>query len=197
MFNKIKEVAKSSDTVIEINRIIKENKEEINSIKNDISVLNNSIQEIKNTVKSQTDEIKELHKIFINSFKEELEKVEDFNKQFDGLIEDFRIQKQKMQEAVYERVSSGIDNEIERLKLDVSRYNELKKEIEGVSSLIGNLNDEAKKFKEISSKISKQDFELVKFTKNIENIEKEKSDLLRKIDSLQRLISAERRRRHS
>ncbi|MEA3430514.1 MAG: hypothetical protein U9R08_04540 [Nanoarchaeota archaeon] len=195
MFKKLKEVAKSSETVSEINSIIKNNKEEVAALRTDINSLKNHIQEIKIGVATQTTEIKELHSLFLKSFKEELEKVKDFNKQFDGLVEDFRIQKQKMQEAVYERTSAGINKEIDRLKADVNRYNELKKDMDSISTVIINLRDEAKRFKEISEKIKKQDFELIKFTKHVKDIEKEKSNLNNKIDSLQRLISAERRRR--
>ncbi|MBW3003066.1 hypothetical protein KY328_00815 [Candidatus Woesearchaeota archaeon] len=195
MFKKLKEVAKSSDTVSEINATVKENKEQVNSLKEDIAFLRNQISDIKTTVDTQIGEIKELHSLFIQNFKEELEKVESFNKQFDGLIEDFRIQKQKMQETVYERATSDLNKEIDRLKTDVSRYNELKKEIDGVSSLILDMKNEASKFKEVSSKIKDQDFELVKFSNKVAQIEKEKQELMSKIDTLQRLISRERRQR--
>lgn len=194
MFKKLKEVAKSSGTVSEINSLIKENKDATVGLKNDIELLKHSIEDIKIIVNSQTGEIKDLHNIFIENFKNELETIESFNKQFKGLVDDFRIQKQKMQEAVYEKATSDLNKEIERLRLDVSRYNELKKEIDGVSATIMDMKNEVSKFKEISSKINTQDFELIKFTNKVAQIEREKQQLMDKIDSLQRVISKERRR---
>ena len=196
MFEKIKEVAKSSDAVTEINLTIKENKEELSNIKQQIMELNHNICGIKEAFASQINEVKEMHNLFLKTFKQDLEKVEDFNKQFEGLVEDFRTQRHKMQELAYEKTSAGIQKEIDRLNIDVSRYNELKGEIDGISPLIMNLKDEVSKFKEISQKLKSQDFELLKFTDKVAHIENEKAELSRKIDSLQRLISKERRRRN-
>ena len=83
--------------------------------------------------------------------------------------------------------------EIDRLKLDVSRYNELKDNIKSISSEMKNVEEHMKKFQEISNSIKKQDFELVRFTEKVAQIEKEKNDLYQKIDTLQRLISRQRR----
>jgi len=193
MFEKIKEVANSSGTVKEINDILKENKETLVELNKDILELKTSIVELKQDVNSQINEIRETHSLFLNTFKEELEKAEEFNKKFIDLAEEFRTHRHKMQESMFEKTSSEVEKEIERLKLDVNRYNELKKEIDGVSPLIMDLKGEVNKFKEISSKIKNQDFELIRFSDKVAQLEKEKSGLNEKIDTLQRLISRERR----
>ena len=54
--------------------------------------------------------------------------------------------------------------------------------------------EEINKFIEISRSIKEEDFELTKFARHLMDMDREKLELMRKIDTLERLVSKIRRR---
>ena len=92
-----------------------------------------------------------------------------------------------------EEISNEMTTHFERLKTDASQYNELKKDVLNISNTTQKLTDEINKFLTISQEIKKGDFELSKFANNLLVMDKEKLDLMRKIDTLERLVSKIRR----
>jgi len=58
---------------------------------------------------------------------------------------------------------------------------------------IKNISTEINKFSDISKNIKKEDYELTKFANQLLDLDKEKLELMRKIDTLERLIAKQRR----
>ena len=81
----------------------------------------------------------------------------------------------------------------ESLKKDTDDYSELKGKVADILSKINLSSEEISKFMEISKTIKKEDFELTKFARHLIEMDREKLDLMRKIDSLERLVSKMRR----
>ena len=82
----------------------------------------------------------------------------------------------------------------EALKKDAEDYNELRKKVAEILSRLNLTSEEINKFIEIGKSIKKEDFELTKFARNLMEMDREKLELMRKIDTLERLVSKIRRR---
>jgi len=62
-----------------------------------------------------------------------------------------------------------------------------------IGNKVNNLSSEIEKFTDISKNIRKEDFELTKFARQVLETDREKLELMRRIDTLERLISKTRR----
>ena len=82
----------------------------------------------------------------------------------------------------------------ESLKKDTEDYNELRKKAAEMLSKVNMTSEEIAKFLEISKSIKQEDFELTKFARHLIEMDREKLELMRKIDTLERLVSKIRRR---
>jgi hypothetical protein len=82
----------------------------------------------------------------------------------------------------------------EALKKDTEDYNELRKKAAEILSKLNLTTEEINKFIEISKSIKKEDFELTKFARHLLEMDREKLELMRKIDTLERLVSKIRKR---
>ena len=58
-------------------------------------------------------------------------------------------------------------------------------------------SEEIGKFVEISKNIRKEDFELTKFARHLLEMDREKLELMRKIDTMERLVSKIRRKEYA
>ena len=81
----------------------------------------------------------------------------------------------------------------ESLKKDAEDYSELRKRVAEILSRLNMTSGEINKFLEISRSIRKEDFELTKFARHLLETDREKLELMRKIDTLERLVSKIRR----
>jgi chromosome segregation ATPase len=188
MMQKIKELMKIKELIDEINGKINSNNEIINNLKSEINLLSNNLNEIKNAQKE-----------FLTGFKENLNVVKDLRKDFEEEIHEFRLLKGQIQNKILENFEKELQKElrfqIENLKKDYTDYEELKKKMDNVVNKMDNLGGEIDKFVNISNKIKERDFEMEKFAKQLLEMDKEKLNLMRKIDTLERLIA--RMRRHN
>ena len=82
----------------------------------------------------------------------------------------------------------------ESLKKDAEEYNELRNKVAEILSRLNLTTNEISKFIEISRSIKKEDFELTRFARQLLEMDREKLELMRKIDTLERLVSKIRRR---
>ncbi|MBW3015229.1 hypothetical protein KY330_02305 [Candidatus Woesearchaeota archaeon] len=195
MFKKVKNIMNSSELIKDIDDRLENTRKESIELRKEVTNLSSEVLKTKATLNKHLEEIKKQHELFMGYLRTNAQKIEEFQGTIQGQITDFKLQKKKIQELVYEKASKEINQELERLRLDVGRYNELKEDINNTSVVLNELKDEVSRFKEIAKKVSNQDFELVKFTNKVASIENEKMQLIRKIDTLQKLISRERRTR--
>ena len=191
MIGKIKDLMKTKETVDKIVEGIKRN--------------DKALKEFRNEINSAKSELKQMKKEFANfgknssEFLGEIKKtLAEINKSKDDLnkeVNDFRLVKSRMQEKIFTDVNSKLKEYMEDLKTDYSNYKKIQPEFSNLKSMLDSLSIEVNKFLTISKNIKEKDFEMEKTASELMKLDKEKLELTRKIDTLQRVISAERRRR--
>ena len=187
MIGRIQDLMKMKDEIDAINKNLKENSREVYDLKL-------GIEELKKTL----GDMGSIRKDFIKDFSEELKSIKYLKEDFGKEVYEFRLLKAKMQNRILERFEEELKKELginnARLQKDLEEYEQSRKKIAQMALAISSAGDEIKKFIEISSNIKKEDFELDRFARQLSNASKEKLDLMRKIDSLERLVSKMRRR---
>jgi chromosome segregation ATPase len=183
-------------------------KEQIDVIKNNLNYATNSVGELKNEITSlkqhvddNASNINSKNDEFLKNFNENLDLIKGVRKDFEKELFDFKLLRAQMQKKIIEKFEEELDKELriqmEKLRKDNESYNEIKGEISEVNGKIGVLGQEISKFISISSNIKKEDFELTKFAHNLLELDKEKLELMRKIDTLERLVSKIRRQEYA
>ncbi|MFT4297778.1 MAG: hypothetical protein ACMXX5_01150 [Candidatus Woesearchaeota archaeon] len=190
MIDKIKQILKSANEIEECKNELKSAKKEMQNCIKCMNDIEKSYSECNQT------QLKDNEKV-INSKKEAVDEIKNVAKEFQKELNDFKIIKTKLKTEIIEKVSLDIRKELDvyimNIKQKIESLNQAAKEIEKISKDTGLITDEVKKIKEISAGIKKQDFELTKYANELRKNDSEKLNLMRKIDSLERLISKMRR----
>ena len=186
MIQKIKDLMKIKELIDEINGKVNSHSETVGSLKNEIVEL-----------KTQLGEIKDYQKEFLANFKENVDLIKRVREDFEKEMYRFKGLKEKTQKNIMDKFEEELQKELklqmESLKKDYGDYEEVKKGLNGVAVKLGSLNEEIAKFTNISSSIKEKDFEMEKFAKQLLDRDKEKLNLMKKIDTMERLISRMRR----
>lgn len=186
MLQKIKDLMQTKELIDEINKKVAEHSLQIAPLKEELMSLNKSLSEIKG---NQTE--------FLTNFKDNLNIIDESKESLKKEVYDFRLLKAQMQKNVMEKFEEELGKELklnsERLKGDIDEYAKLKGQMASVVSQIKLLSSEIVKFTEVSKNIKKEDFELSKFANQLLQADKDKLELMRKIDTLERLIAQMRR----
>ena len=176
-------------------------KEGIDLINKNIEENRNITSELKNeleSLKKELIEIKLNQHEFLKNFKENLFVIKNLREDFGKEIYEFRLLKGQMQRKILEKFEEELQKDLEinkeYLKKDAENYNEIRKKVAEILSRINLTSEAINKFVEISKNIKKEDFELTKFARQITDMDREKLELMRKIDTLERLVSKIRRR---
>lgn len=176
-------------------------KEEIDNIKNSVDGNKKSFDSFREKFlgfESELIKTKEIQKEFLNNLKENLNVIKDVKEELRNEVYQFKLLKSQLQNKLIEKFEGELRNELkvnlDNLKNDLNSYNDTKKSISTILDKTENLSGEIGKFIEISRNIKKEDFELKKFADELKKADKEKLDLMRRIDTLERLISKMRRR---
>ena len=178
--------------------------EHIEVIKNNLNYANNSVTELKNEIGSLKDkitgnmrEVNEKNTEFFKNFQENVDIIKNTRNEFEKELFDFKLLKAQMQKKVIDKFEEELDKElkiqVDNLKIDAEKYNELKEGITQITKQVSPLGEEISKFLSISRNIKKEDFEMTKFARQVLEMDREKLELMRKIDTLERLISKLRR----
>ena len=143
-------------------------------------------------------ELNSSQKDFLKNFKDNLTIIKNLRGDFGKEIYDFKLLKAQLQRKILEKFEEELQKDLEvnreNLKKDVEDYNELRKKVAEILSRLNMTSEEINKFLEISKNIKREDFELTKFARNLMEMDREKLELMRKIDTLERLVSKIRRR---
>ena len=178
---------KNSDKIIEelisMHSTLKEQNEKFDEIKKEFEKF-----------KSEIRELKEMQQGSLKDFKANLNEIIESKQKLQQELTDFKVMKGHFQDRVIDTLSSQINENTEKLKIDVKNYNDLKKEIAEITQEIQKTRADLVKFKEVSEKISKMDFDLSHYAKNLERDSQEKSRLINEINFLKGIIAKERRR---
>ena len=187
MLQKIRDVLKTKEDIDLINRNLEENNKIISGLKVELESLRKELSETKKT----QDE-------FLKSFKENLFVIKNLREDFGKELYEFKLLKGQLQKKILEKFEEELQKDLEinrnALKKDAEDYNELRKKAAEILSRLNLTGEEISKFIDISKSIKKEDFELTKFARQLIEMDREKLELMRKIDTLERLVSKIRRR---
>ena len=187
MLQKIKDLMRTKEEIDAISRNIAENSRIVSELKDELNSLKKELAETK---KSQDE--------FLKSFKENLFVIKNLREDFGKEIYEFKLLKSQLQKKILEKFEEELQKDLEvnrdSLKKDADDYNELRKKVAEILSGLNLTGGEISKFIEISKSIKKEDFELTKFARQLVDMDREKLELMRKIDTLERLVSRIRRR---
>ena len=186
MIQKIKDLMKIKELIDEVNGKVNSHSEAVGSLKNEMVELN-----------SQLGEVKDHQKEFLTNFKEDVDVIKRVREDFEKEMYRFKGLKEKTQKNIMDKFEEELQKELklqmESLKKDYGDYEEVKKGLSDVAVKLGSLNEEMTKFTNISSSIKEKDFVMEKFAKQLVDRDNEKLNLMKKVDTMERLISRMRR----
>ena len=187
MLQKIKDLMKIKEEIDRINRNIEENSRVTSDLKLELESLRKGLNENK---KLQDD--------FLKNFKDNLTVIKNLREDFGKELVEFKLLKGQLQRKILDKFEEELQKDLqvnrEALKKDSEDYSELRKKVAEILSRLNLTSEEINKFTEISKSIRKEDFELTKFARHLLDMDREKLELMRKIDTLERLVSKIRRR---
>ena len=187
MIQKFRDLMKTKEDLDLINKNVEENNKIISELKTELITLKNELNETKST---QQD--------FLKNFKENLTVIKNLREDFGKELYEFKLLKGQLQRKILEKFEEELQKDLEvnreSLKRDANEYNELRNKVSEILSRLNLTSDEITKFIDISKNIKKEDFEMTKFARQVVDMDREKLELMRKIDTLERLVSKIRRR---
>lgn len=196
MLTKLKHLVHPTEDFERVNNQMTKMQEDFTILKIAITDLSKDLVEMQKNFRDSLNEIKLVNEMHIERLKTETENIGQIRKELQQEIEDFKLQKTRMLQKLLENTDHEVRDGLNRLKTDVNKYNDLKRELDLVNANITKAVQEINKFNQISQKIKAEDFELTKFARQIFQADQEKLRLMNEIDSLKHLISRERRLQH-
>ena len=143
-------------------------------------------------------ETKKTQDEFLKNFKDNLSVIKNLREDFGKELYEFKLLKGQLQRKILDKFEEELQKDLEvnreSLKNDAEEYNELRKKVTEILSRLNLTSEEINKFVEISKSIKKEDFELTRFARHLIEMDREKLELMRKVDTLERLVSKIRRR---
>lgn len=187
MITKIKELLDVRGNLDELNKNVNDGNKTISELKAELTSLKNDLNETKNSQKE-----------FLKNFKEDLAVIHNLREDFGKELYEFKLLKGQLQRKILDKFEEELQKDLEvnreALKKDTNDYNELRSKVAAILSRLNLTSEEITKFIEISKNIKKEDFELTKFARQLLDMDREKLELMRKIDTMERLVSKIRRR---
>ena len=186
MIQKIKSLFEIEEKITEINSKINDNNIKINELKSNIEDFKNKFSEVK----TAQDEL-------LKNLKDNVDLIKNTRSDFEKELYEFNLIKSQTQRKILEKFEEELQKDLqlnrEKLSSDVNYYLEMRKKLDGVITNVALTKDEITKLLDISRSIKKEDFELTKFARHLIEMDRDKLELMRKIDSLERLVSKMRR----
>ena len=190
MLQKIKNLMQIREEIDKINEKLSNTTEAANSLKNDINAL-------KEQLNSYISKINEKNSEFFRNFDENINIIKNARDSFQKELFDFKLLKSQTQRKILGKFEEELQKELQlklgNLNKDAEEYNELKGQIANISLKVNNLSEEISKFLSISKNIKERDFEMTHFARQLIDMDREKLELMRKIDTLERLVGRMRR----
>ncbi|MBI2541485.1 hypothetical protein HYV80_02140 [Candidatus Woesearchaeota archaeon] len=176
-------------------------KEDLDAINGNVEENNKIISDLKLELESLKKELSENKKVqdeFLKSFRENLSVIKNLREDFGKELVEFKLLKSQLQRKILDKFEEELQKDLEVnreiLKKDAEDYGMLRNKVSGILSRLDLTGEEINKFIEISRNIKKEDFELTRFARQLIDMDREKLELMRKIDTLERMVSKIRRR---
>jgi len=187
MIQKFRDLMKTKEDLDLINKNIEENNKIISELKAELTSLKNEVSETKS-----------IQQDFLRTFKDNLTVIKNLREDFGKELYEFKLLKGQLQRKILDKFEEELQKDLEvnreSLKKDANDYSELRSKVSDILSRLNLSSEEIDKFISISKNIKKEDFEMTKFARQVVDMDREKLELMRKIDSLERLVSKIRRR---
>ncbi len=196
MLTKLKHLVHPTEDFERVNNQMTKMQEDFTILKTAIGDLSKDLVEMQKNFRDSLNEIRMVNEMHIERLKAETKNIGQLREELHQEVEDFKLQKTRIRQKLLENTDHEVRDGLDRLKTDVNKYNDLKRELDLVNANIAKAVQEINKFNQISQKIKAEDFELTKFSKQIFQADQEKLRLMNEIDSLKHLISRERRSQH-
>ena len=182
MIQKIKSLFEIEEKISEINSKINDSSAKIDELSNNFDNFKNKFSEVKNA----QDEL-------LKNLKDNIDIIKSLRGDFEKELYEFNLIKSQMQKKILDKFEQELQKDLEMsreaLKKDVADYDAQRRNMGDVALRLKSANDGIMKFIEISKSVRKEDFELTKFARHLIEADREKLELMRKIDTLERLVS--------
>ncbi|MBS3132388.1 hypothetical protein J4212_08200 [Candidatus Woesearchaeota archaeon] len=190
MLQKIRDLMQVQEEISKIN-------EKLGTTVNSVNSLSAQVASLAETIQSKASELSQKNIEFYKNFNENINSMKKIRDSLEEELFEFKLFKtqtqQKMMQKFEEELGKELKINLESLKADAEKYNELKGQINSISFKVNDLSDEIGKFLNISRHIKEKDFEMNRFARDLLAMDKEKLELMRKVDTLQRLVGRMRR----
>ncbi len=150
-----------------------------------------SLKEVKDNLLS----LRDFKQDYVKKFSEDLKGVKVLEKEFQKALRSFHQNHKQLYDSVYKRLHNEVSEKTYPLKEAVEKLTGLDPEARKIKDMLSTTKDEMAKLNEISSRIKKEDFELKHYAKELLKMDSEKLKLMKKIESLKKIIAYERRNR--
>ena len=186
MFGKNKQLEEMNEKLGQMNSVLKANEEVVDKLRIKIEEFD-----------KQFNLSREYYKYGIQEFSGHLEKIKAARESFESELKDVKNLKRAIEVNLLNEIKSSLNEKfseaLHRLNTYIGNYQELDAKSAAIKQQLSSLESEIKKFQNISSSIKEKDFALENFAKQLLSLDQEKLALMRKIDTLERLISQQRR----
>tara|TARA_Y100000310_G_C20701273_1_gene830114 strand:+ start:1052 stop:1615 length:564 start_codon:yes stop_codon:yes gene_type:complete len=163
---------------------------------NDVRNLSVEVGKLRTAMNLQKD-LQGKEEEFLTGFEENAKKMVGVREDFEKALYDFKLLSGDMEKKLTAKFDEVLKDElkgyVDGLKKELGDVAELKESISAVKNELGTVQEEVKKFTSISSNIKEADFELTQYIKKVNDMDAEKLELMRKIDSLERLLARMKR----
>ena len=155
--------------------------------------LNEDVRKLSAEMNNVKTDVAQIQKDFLGDFSKNLAVTKELVDEFSKELNNFKVERSQLTKKLMEKGNDELNEHFDKLKTDIGTYNELKGNVLQVSERINSLGSEIDKFNKIAAKIKEADYDLTKFAKQIFEADHEKLELMKKIDTLERLIARQRR----
>ena len=176
-------------------------KEQLGSLKEQVTSQGQAVAGLKeemNEFRETFEGVSTVQKELVSSFKNDIPAITESKEALEKEVYDFKILKSQLQNQILKKFEEELSKELavntEKIQSDLKDYNEMHEKVGTLVRDAEAMSSEIEKFNEISKTIKKGDFELGNFAKQLQKDDSEKLALMKKIDTLERLIAKMRRR---
>ena len=174
--------------------------EQIQTVIKHVQDQNIEVAKLKDANNELTEELDDTRNL-LTSFKEQFaistESLGTVSKALNNEVVEFKLfiskNKKDLVNDLHTEFSREMKNSTDGILQDLESFRRLKDRINILEKELSEIHRDVIKFVSISEKIKEADFDLVQYKRVLEQGDKEKLELLRRIDSLERLVAKIRR----
>ncbi len=186
MFGQNKQLEEVKELLDNLNGRVKNQNMEIAKLKESNDELTTELEDSRNNLKTLKEQLTFL-----------TQNVKQINEELCSELTDMKLFFSKTKKDLVNNLSAEFSTEMQEttktIHQDLESFKELKTNIDSLNNESNSMKIEILKFMDIANKIKSADFDMSKYATVLEKGDKEKLDLMKKIDSMERLIAKNRR----